>query len=296
MAILYRRLEFNMKDSVLQFMINHGLSRGCMVRIDDIIKTVLIKRPYPKEIAKLIGQAVSLAVCFAASLKTKGLFSLRIDGEGAVKLLCAEINEKGDVRAYADYDKNAAYPDCSIQTMFKSGTMSFVFDMVETRERYQGMVELNKATLAECAENYFRVSEQIETVIKIASADNGKAAALFLQKMPSFGGSSLSSRDSDDIDDIWRGSVLLLGTVSDEELLDEKIAKQDLIYRLYNASEPMLLGERDIRFGCRCSREKALSACKSIPVEERANLPEVRITCEFCGQEYVVTRDELLAI
>jgi len=277
-------------------MINRGLCRGCLVRIDDIIKNILSKRPYPKEIAKLISEAVSLTVCFAASLKTKGLFSLRIDGEGAVRLLCAEINEKGDVRAYADYDKNATYPDNSIQTMFKSGTMSFVFDMVETRERYQGTVELNKATLAECAENYFRVSEQIETVIKIAAAEDGRSASLFLQKMPSFGGTALSQGDNDDIDDMWRGSVLLLGTVSDEELLDEKIAKQDLIYRLYNASEPMLLGEKDIRFGCRCSREKALSACRSIPKEERGLLPEVRITCEFCGQEYVVTGDELMKI
>jgi len=59
-------------------------------------------------------------------------------------------------------------------------------------ERYQGVVALEGATLADCAHHYFRMSEQIETGIKLAveRVGNGeqahwRAAGLMVQQMPS---------------------------------------------------------------------------------------------------------------
>ncbi len=273
-------------------MINNGLTRGCVVRIDDTIKDILSKRSYKKEVAKIMSEAISLAVCFTYSLKTKGMFSLRIDGEGAVKLLVAEVNEKGDIRAYANYDKDADLGDGSLLSLFKAGTISFTFEMPTKSERYQGVVELNKKTLSECAEEYFKVSEQIDTVIKIATDDECRAGAFFIQKMPSSGG-NISMVEADDADDAWRNAIIMLGTLKDEELLSKEVAKQDLVYRLYHESSPVLLGKKGIKFGCRCSYEKAFSAVSSLKEEDRGDLQEFKVLCEFCGQEYVVKREDL---
>ncbi len=44
-----------------------------------------------------------------------------------------------------------------------------------------------------------------------------------------------------------------------------------------------------LKFGCRCSRERALATLQAIPPEERTTLPEsIDITCHMCGRTYTI--------
>ena len=44
-----------------------------------------------------------------------------------------------------------------------------------------------------------------------------------------------------------------------------------------------------LKFGCRCSRERALATLQTVPPEERASLPEsIDVTCHMCGRTYTI--------
>ena len=58
-----------------------------------------------------------------------------------------------------------------------------------------------------------------------------------------------------------------------------------------------LLESRQVRFSCRCSRERAINVLKLMgPPEGQTTYPEQsRVTCAFCNDTYVVNASELLA-
>jgi len=58
----------------------------------------------------------------------------------------------------------------SVTRLLGAGHLAFTVDQGEHTDRYQGIVELQGATLAECAPHYFRQSEQVEAGLKVAVA------------------------------------------------------------------------------------------------------------------------------
>ncbi len=112
-----------------------------------------------------------------------------------------------------------------------AGHMAFTVDQGPDTDRYQGITEITGATLAECAQNYFRQSEQLETAIMIAANDptegSNRAAALMVQRLPKAG-------DGDIEDENWRRAVVLMSSITSEELLDPALGAPDILYRLYH--------------------------------------------------------------
>ena len=103
-----------------------------------------------------------------------------------------------------------------------SGYIAFTVDQGEDTERYQGIVELAGANLAECAQHYFRQSEQIQAGIKLSvarSGENGawRAGGLMLQRVPPEGGYTVIA---DDVEDGWRRAMVLMSSATADELVD----------------------------------------------------------------------------
>src|SRR5690606_34358351 len=107
------------------------------------------------------------------------------------------------------------------------------------------IVALEGATLAECAHQYFRESEQIRTAIRLAAAPVGdghggvawRAGGVMIQRLPE-GDPALIARgyeaDREAGEDDWRRAVTLLATARDEELLDPGLDADGLLWRLYH--------------------------------------------------------------
>src|SRR5262249_56410137 len=76
----------------------------------------------------------------------------------------------------------------SVPRLLGAGYLAFTVDQGEDTERYQGIVALEGATLAECIHHYFRQSEQIAAGIKGAvdrSAGGAwRGGCLLIQKLP----------------------------------------------------------------------------------------------------------------
>ena len=197
-------------DFTLTFEIEGLDVRGRLVRLGPALEGVLSGHDYPEPIAELLGETVTLGVVLASALKYDGVFSLQTQSDGPVNTVIADVTSDGALRGYARFDgvgvNEAAKKDgAPVPRFLGSGHMAFTVDQGEFTDRYQGITELDGATLSDCAHHYFRNSEQLETAIFLA-ADVGNDArgfssgALMVQRLPSTDGALVGA----DAEDGWR--------------------------------------------------------------------------------------------
>ncbi len=293
-----------MTDFIKPFTLKEGLFRGEVVRVSKAIKEIMKRRAYPKPIAELISEAVVLSALLSSGLKYDGIFTLQIKSkEGIVSDIVADITSEGKIRAYAKFDSSALEKISpseikdrgSVPALLKAGYMVFTIDTAGGTERYQGMVELEGDTLATCAVNYFNRSEQLKTAIKIAT-DGKSAGGIMLQQMPASGGKKQTKLSKDEIADEWNTDIILLASLKDKEMLDDKLQPEDLLYRLYHEQDITVYPEKKLSFGCRCSEERIKAVLKTLPEKDLKAATEkgkINMTCEFCGTSYYIDAKEI---
>src|SRR5262245_6963293 len=200
-------------DLIQPFQIDASAISGRLVRLGPALDEILTTHTYPDVIAEVLGDAMALAALLSTALKYEGIFTLQTKGGGPLSLLVADITSTGDLRGYAQFDPQAtaallsqAGPTPSLPRLLGAGYLAFTVDQGPHTERYQGIVELIGASLAECVHHYFRQSEQFEAAIKLAagrSAPDGtwRAGALMLQRLPPEAGAA------EDVEDGWRRAL-----------------------------------------------------------------------------------------
>jgi molecular chaperone Hsp33 len=178
------------------------------------------------------------------------------------------------------------------------GYIAFTVDQGEDTERYQGIVELIGGTLAECAQHYFRQSEQIQAGIKLAAARSGaegawRAGGLMLQRVPPEGGYAVIA---DDVEDSWRRAMVLMSTATAAELVDPGLSPHRLLFRLFHDEGVRVFETHPVEARCRCSRERIGRILRSFPAEDIEEMRQdevTTVTCEFCNTRYDFAGEEL---
>ncbi len=293
-------------DDLLQpFRLGRQRLRGQHVRLGAPAHTILSQADYPRPVATLLGELLALSVVLGGSLKYDGVFTAHARGEGAVRTLVADLTSDGALRGYASYDRAAVEGLTGpierdlVPRLLGAGHLAFTVDQGPDTERYQGIVELEGASLSACAHTYFRRSEQIASAIKLAAGlvdGQWRAGALMLQRVPGEGGFDVDDvaddddgdenddRDADPDED-WRRAVILMSSVSDAELLAPLMGSERLLYRLFHEEGAHLFRPRMLHFACRCSRERVVNVLRSMPRDEIETMKidgQVIVTCQFC--------------
>ncbi len=276
--------------------------RGRLVRLGSALDRVLDAHGYPEAVSAMLAQTLTLAVTLASALKYEGVFTLQIQSDGPISLLVADITSEGAVRGYARYDEGrvaeaAGGDGAEVPRLLGQGYLAFTVDQGQDMERYQGIAELDGATLADCAHHYFRNSEQLETAIFLAArplGDDGgpvgrmRAGAMMVQRMPH------QKVDEMEAEDGWRRAVALLASLSEDELLNENLDHDALLYRLYHEDGVRAFSAHDIFHQCRCSRDKVANTLKSFPrADVTGDDGSASVVCEFCKADYTFTPGDL---
>ena len=296
-------------DLIQPFRIDPFALRGRLVRLGPTIDRILSQHDYPEQVATVLGEAITLAVVLAGALKYDGVFTLQTKSDGPVRLIVADVSTEGAVRGYAQYDRERldAVPksgaetlggSASVPELIGSGYIAFTVDQGEDTERYQGIVELIGATLAECAQHYFRQSEQIQAGIKLSVARSGpsgawRAGGLMLQRVPPEGGYRVIA---DDVEDGWRRAMVLMSSATPGELVDPELPPRRLLFRLFHEDGVRVFETHPIEARCRCSRERIVRILRSFPkddIDDMRQDPVTTVTCEFCNTSYEFTPDDL---
>lgn len=282
-------------DEIRPFQIEGPGVRGRLVRLGPALEGMFAPHDYPEVVAALLGEAVALSCVLSSGLKYDGVFILQTQSDGPIRMMVADVSSNGDLRSCARFDEDGLgeLPEENpVPHLLGSGHLAFTVDQGDHMERYQGITGLDGATLSECAHHYFRDSEQVETAIVLAAdaGDPVRAAGLMIQRLPEDG------EETDE--DAWRRCVALMSSVTRDELLNPELSPEDLLFRLFHDDGVRLFEAKDLRYACRCSREKVAAALKTIDPAEVASLAEdgaVKVTCEFCKATYAFDPSETSA-
>jgi molecular chaperone Hsp33 len=283
------------RDLIQPFLIEGSGLRGRLVRLGPAVETILGAHAYPAPAARLLGEALALAAALAGALKYDGVFTLQAKGDGAVRLLVADVTSAGDLRGYAQADaaRLTGLDEAALPRLMGAGHLAFTVDQGPETDRYQGIVALDGATLADCIHHYFRQSDQYTAALKVAAARvadgsgaaRWRAGAITLQRLPPSG---RSTPDEDEAaEDGWRRALALMGSVRSDELLDPTLAPDQLLWRLFHEEGVRVFAPQGLRARCRCSAhrvEAMLRALGPAELEEYLVDGHVVVTCQFCNE------------
>ena len=296
-------------DFLLPFQFDELGVRGRLVRLGTVADTVVHTHDYPPAVGEILAQSLALSAILAGALKFDGVFTLQTKGDGPISTIVADTTSKGEMRGYASFDAErlgelaagaAGAALGPVPRFLGTGYLAFTVDQGPRTERYQGIVELIGPTLADCAHQYLRQSEQIEAGVRLAAAKRAEASdsapwragALMLQRLPPSrreDGSGDGTGGMDDGDEGWRRAIALMSSVTDGELLDSQIAPYDLLRRLFHEERVTVFNSRSLVHRCRCSTLRVQRALASIPPSEIESLKVegvVRVVCQFCNATY----------
>ena len=274
-------------------------ARGRAARIGPALDAVLSAHDYPPQIEQILAEALVLTALLGSLLKDpNGQLTMQAQTkEGIIDLLVCDY-KAGELRGYVRHDAarlaDARTP--SLTSLFGHGYLAITFDQPATDERYQGIVPLEGASLAEAAQSYFAQSEQIPSIVRLAvrKGDDGKwiGGGVLFQHLPEgeVGRERLHTRmDHPD----WDHVAALAGSTAADELTDPELPLEDLVWRLFH-EEPAVrtLDTVGLSRGCRCNPDYVASVIARFPEEERAAMAGddgvIRVDCEFCSTNFPV--------
>ena len=298
--------------------------RGRQVRLGPSLDNILGAHDYPLPVAKLLGEAVALAILLGSSLKFEGRFILQTQSDGPVGMLVVDFTAPGQVRACARFNATAveaaiAEGKTSPGQMMGKGHLAMTIDQGADMSRYQGLVAIEGGTLEDAAHEYFFRSEQIPTRVRLAVAEElipggdgvqhrWRAGGLILQFLPRspdrarqrdlHPGDAPQGVAQHEIpeDEAWIEGRSLVETVTDIELVDPDLSSEQLLYRLFHERGVRVFAPQPIEARCTCSRESVESMLKSFSQDDRDHMVEdgkISVTCEFCSSQYVFAPDEV---
>jgi molecular chaperone Hsp33 len=272
----------NNSDTSQRFLFDKSAIRGQWSLLETSYQTVLAKHDYPLEVQALLGELMAAAILLAATLKFEGHLTIQARGHGPVNLLNVECTHDHQLRAIAQWQADTTGMD------FKALLGAAVLAITITPnkgERYQGIVPLSGASLAECLEFYFAQSEQLQTRIWLCQGNN-RAGGLLLQALP-YNSSNPVPKEQQQED--WHRISTLAATLTADELLN--LDSETLLTRLFHEEEVTVFPPEPVEFRCTCSRERTAAALVQLGQQELEDILAeqgmVDITCQFCNQQYI---------
>ena len=134
-----------------------------------------------------------------------------------------ECSSERDIRGLARYEADRIAPDATLADLMPDGSLTLTVDPKQGR-RYQGVVDLDGETLSDCFTNYFVMSQQIGTRIKLC-ADGRRARGLLLQQLPAD-----RLKDEEERAASWQHLTALATTLTADELLG--LDNETVLHRL----------------------------------------------------------------
>ena len=283
-------------DVVLGFTLTERDARGRCVRLGPALDTILSAHDYPPAIRHLLSETLVVAALMGSLVKDAGgQMTLQVQGAGGiVDLLVCDFRE-GELRGYAQHDAERLAdlgPNPALKALFgNEAYLAVTFDLAETGERYQGIVPLEGESLAAICEAYFRQSEQVPTLLRVAVRSEGErtiAGGLLIQHLPDGeeGRERLHVR-YDDPD--WEHVAVLGESVRHAELIDEDLSLEALLWRLFHEEAELRVAPvAQVTRGCRCSPDHYAKVLSSFPEKEREEMKQddgtIHVDCAFCSR------------
>ncbi len=284
-------------DRVLSFMIPRRNARGRAVRLGPVLNTILSAHAYPTAIQHLLAEALTLTALMGSLFKDDGSqLTIQAQAEGGIVDLMVCDYRGGELRGYVRHDADrlarlGANP--SLYALFGKGYLAMTFDVGPSGQRYQGIVPLGGESLAQACEAFFAQSEQVPTLIRVATRAAGGSCVsggMLIQHLPE--GEDGRERHHVQLDHPeWEHISIMAGSVKHDELVDGALSLEQLVWRLFQGEGEVRIEQRaPLGRGCRCDENHYRDVLACFPEADREDMRDadgrVSIDCAFCSKQF----------
>ena len=296
-----------MEDKIVRATAANGGIRLIAVTVTESLKEAKARHKLSFLTTAILGRSFSAALLLASSMKIMhGRVTFRIRSDGPLKGLLVDAGRDGKVRGYV------GNPDLELD-LIRNNYGKYNFNFKEavgtgylnvTRDNgswdpFTSTVELINGSIAEDLASYLLYSEQTPSVVFIGEKFQKNnvicSGGLLAQVLP--------KKETDP----------LLISLLDERCREIKSFSEELhgtsnllslIKKIFPDIDDLSISEKarsqEIKFKCRCSRERSLGAMKILGKKELKDILEkdkkAELVCEFCKDKYVITFDEIKAM
>src|SRR5258708_10223901 len=268
------------RDSLHRFIFEHYPIRGHLVHLDASWRALIEHRDYPGVIREALGEAVVASLLLAATIKFEGVLLLQCTSGLGVRGLAR----------YRD-DLEAGVSSRGLHQLIGAGNLTVTLESDDGSQRYQGIVPITGARLADSLQIYVENPEQPPPRLWLYADEHG-AAGMLLQRLPgerSAAAPGAAAPDPASIDDAWRRVQLIGATLTPEEL--RSLADAEIVHRLFNEDDVRIFEPAPVYFRCRCSRDRVSGMLQGLGEAETRSIlarrVEVELRCGVCNRAYV---------
>ncbi|MEM0910883.1 MAG: Hsp33 family molecular chaperone HslO [Pseudomonadota bacterium] len=276
-----------MKDQLTRFMFDEHDVRGELVQLDQTVIGAVDNRHYPACIEQLVGEMLAATSLLTAVLKFKGEVSLQIQSQGIVKYAVVHSTHMQTLKSVVRYEENVELSDATFTDLFEKGYLVITISP-EQGERYQGIISLDKPTLAQCIEHYFDQSEQLPTKLYLFCGKSTDTKALgsgglFLQVIPTTSETSMQNEVES-----MNHLDMLAETTQLEEILT--LSNEALLFRLFHQDSVRILDVNAVEYACDCSLARTAQALQHVDKKQLETILKedgvVKMDCHYCDAVY----------
>ena len=271
----------------------------------DIANEAMRRHQTSLTVTAALGRVMTGTLLLAASHKEFDRLTVKIEGSGTVGGITAEADAKGSVRGYVKNPSAEIPPNengkFNVAGIIGQGMFYVIresgFEIGLHREPYVGSVPIVSGEIAEDFAYYLAKSEQVPSAVLLgvlmsSTADNSESpfvkasGGVMLQMLPGANEHIITM-----IEDTIRHAPHVTSVISDGANVEDlvKLALGDIDFEI--------LEEKEIRFECNCSYDRAVSMIAALGRDEVASMLEedkgAKMTCGFCNEIYTLDEASL---
>lgn len=241
-----------------------------------------------------LGRGLAAGALMGGLLKPDQRIALKFEGNGPMKKMLIESEYGGIVRGTVGNPDAEAEPTDGRWNvpgiLGRAGFLTVSKDIGIGGEPYHSMVQLQTSEIGDDLAFYLTDSEQTPSAVGLgANLDETGAikqcGGFLVQVLPGVNEKQIES---------------VMQNISQLPPLTGLLAEggpEIIINKLFADQPYTLLEKQELQFNCGCSLEKVLKALKAFPQNELNEMAikdgGAQITCEFCRQQYTVSKEDL---
>lgn len=286
----------------------HGLAADGTVRVmatitTDIVREAVRRHQTSPTTSVALGRVLTGTLLLGSSLKDFDRLTVKVEAEGEVEGITAETIGNGNVRGFV---KNplANLPQKTDGTFDVAGIIGKgMFKVIREAganvgfrpEPYVGSVPIESGEIAEDFAHYLMKSEQLPSAVLLGVLLQAEepfvtcAGGVMIQMLPTA---------NENIAVMIEDTILHAPQIT--TAIKEGASAEDLLKMSLGIIDYEILGEKEVRFQCNCSFERAVQLIASLGKDEVRSMLEqdkgASMTCGFCNETYNLSEDGLRKI
>ncbi len=243
-----------------------------------------------------LGRVMTGALLLAANLKNKECLTVKFQGDGPLGQIVADASADGAARGYVvhpEVELPLTNGKLSVGQGVGRGLLS-VTRFTGLKEPVTGTCEIFSGEIAEDLTRYLFQSEQTPSGVGLGvlvgrDGETEAAGGFIVQPLPGASEATLSRLEN---------TIAALRPVS--SMVKDGLSASEIVSEILRGfSDVHVLSETELAFRCQCSRartEEILSTLRDEDLDQLTEDGQAEVCCDFCGEKYHFTREDLLAI